>query len=115
MTFLLFFGKEGIFFLGGRGTGGRGTGGGGGDSSLPPDKPLLLRFPSPDKTLPERLSFVSSATNRYFSSVRAVLQGACHMVALQISSEPLVRQALRQVFQSRAVLSVKPTKKGKKV
>lgn len=60
-------------------------------------------------------SFVAFATNRYFSSVRAVLQGACHMVALQISSEPMVRQALRQVFQSRAVLSVKPTKKGKKV
>ncbi len=52
---------------------------------------------------------------RYFSSVRAVLQGACHMVAMQISAEPLVRHALRQVFQSRAVLSVKPTKKGRKV
>ena len=52
---------------------------------------------------------------RFFSSVHAVLQGACHMVAMQISAEPLVRQALRQVFQSRALLSVKPTKKGKKV
>lgn len=37
------------------------------------------------------------------------------MVAMQISAEPLVRQALRQVFQSRAFLSVKPTKKGIKV
>ena len=37
------------------------------------------------------------------------------MVAMQISAEPLVRHALRQVFQSRAVLSVKPTKKGRKV
>lgn len=53
--------------------------------------------------------------SRFFSGVRAVLQGACHMVAMQISAEPLVRQALRQVFQSRAVLTVKPTKKGKKV
>lgn len=52
---------------------------------------------------------------RFFTSVRAVLHGACHMVAMQISAEPLVRQALRQVFQSRALLSVKPTKKGRKV
>ena len=37
------------------------------------------------------------------------------MVAMQIASEPLVRQSLRQVFQSRAVLSVRPTKKGRKV
>jgi transcriptional accessory protein Tex/SPT6 len=57
----------------------------------------------------------SLSVSRFFSSVRAVLQGACHMVAMQISAEPLVRQALRQVFQSRAVLNVKPTKKGKKV
>ena len=47
--------------------------------------------------------------------MRSVLQGACHMVAMQISAEPLVRQALRQVFQSRALLSVKATKKGRKV
>ena len=53
--------------------------------------------------------------HRFFSSVRAVLQGACHMVAMQIAGEPLVRQTLRQVFQSRAVLSAKPTKKGRKV
>ena len=36
------------------------------------------------------------------------------MVAMQLAAEPLVRQAVRQVFQTRAVLSVKPTKKGKK-
>ena len=53
--------------------------------------------------------------HRFFSSVRAVLQGACHMVAMQIACEPLVRQALRQVYQSRAVLNVRPTKSGKKV
>ena len=52
---------------------------------------------------------------RIFSSVRAVLQGACHMVALQIACEPLVRQTVRQVFQTRAVLCVRPTKKGRKV
>ena len=37
------------------------------------------------------------------------------MVAMQLVTEPLVRQAVRQVFQTRALLSVKPTKKGKKV
>lgn len=37
------------------------------------------------------------------------------MVAMQLATEPLVRQAVRQVFQTRALLSVKPTKKGKKV
>jgi len=37
------------------------------------------------------------------------------MVAMQIAGEPLVRQTLRQVFQSRAVLCAKPTKKGRKV
>lgn len=83
----------------------------------------VLERGSPSQTL---LSFVTEflystnyappmSVSRIFSSVRAVLQGACHMVAMQISAEPLVRQALRQVFQSRAVLNVKPTKKGKKV
>ena len=37
------------------------------------------------------------------------------MVAMQIAGEPLVRQTLRQVFQSRAVLCTKLTKKGRKV
>ena len=37
------------------------------------------------------------------------------MVAMQIAAEPLVRQSLRQAFQSRAVVCVKPTKKGRKV
>ncbi len=36
------------------------------------------------------------------------------MVAMQIAYEPLVRQTLRLIFQSRAVLNVKPTKKGRK-
>lgn len=37
------------------------------------------------------------------------------MVALQIASEPLVRQTIRQVYQTRAMVNVSPTKKGKKV
>lgn len=37
------------------------------------------------------------------------------MVAMQIANEPLVRQAIRQVYYTRAVVHVLPTKKGKKV
>ena len=54
-------------------------------------------------------------TYRYFSTVRSVLQGACHMVAMQIACEPLVRQVLRQVYQTRGMVNVCPTKKGRKV
>lgn len=59
--------------------------------------------------------YVPSVCHRHFSNGKAVLQGACHMVAMEIAHEPLVRQALRQVFRTRAVLHVKPTKKGRKV
>ncbi len=62
---------------------------------------------------PPRSSHLSCC--RYFSSVRSVLQGACHMVAMHIACEPLVRQALRHIFQTRAVLNVKPNKKGRKM
>lgn len=37
------------------------------------------------------------------------------MVAMQIACEPLVRQVLRQVYQTRGMVNVSPTKKGKKV
>lgn len=37
------------------------------------------------------------------------------MVAMQIAREPLVRHVLRQTFQERAKINIKPTKKGKKV
>ena len=52
---------------------------------------------------------------RHFSTVDAVLHGARHMVAMQIASDPTVRQVLRRAFRERAILSVRPTKKGKKV
>ena len=71
--------------------------------------PPLYHFPSPLPPSPHMLLC------RFFTSVRTVLQGACHMVAMQIACEPLVRQTLRQVFQSRAVICTKPTKKGRKV
>ena len=37
------------------------------------------------------------------------------MVSMQLASEPIVRQVIRQVYQTRAVICVKPTKKGRKV
>ena len=37
------------------------------------------------------------------------------MVAMQLAREPLVRHVLRQTFQERAKVNIKPTKKGKKV
>ena len=52
---------------------------------------------------------------RVFTTARSVLQGACHMVAMQIACEPLVRLTMRTVYQTRAMVSVRPTKKGKKV
>lgn len=50
-----------------------------------------------------------------FSSPEAVLEGTRYMVAMQIAREPLVRHVLRQTFQERAKVNIKPTKKGKKV
>ncbi|XP_029528380.1 transcription elongation factor SPT6-like [Oncorhynchus nerka] len=49
-----------------------------------------------------------------FSTAEAVLEGTRYMVAMQIAREPLVRHVLRQTFQERAKINIKPTKKGKK-
>lgn len=50
-----------------------------------------------------------------FSTPETVLEGTRYMVAMQIAREPLVRHVLRQTFQERAKVNIKPTKKGKKV
>ncbi|XP_074468063.1 transcription elongation factor SPT6 [Sebastes fasciatus] len=49
-----------------------------------------------------------------FSNPEAVLEGTRYMVAMQLAREPLVRHVLRQTFQERAKINIKPTKKGKK-
>uniref|UniRef100_A0A8C9XYT6 SPT6 homolog, histone chaperone and transcription elongation factor n=1 Tax=Sander lucioperca TaxID=283035 RepID=A0A8C9XYT6_SANLU len=49
-----------------------------------------------------------------FSTPETVLEGTRYMVAMQIAREPLVRHVLRQTFQERAKINIKPTKKGKK-
>lgn len=50
-----------------------------------------------------------------FSTPESVLEGTRYMVAMQIAREPLVRHVLRQTFQERAKINIKPTKKGRKV
>lgn len=50
-----------------------------------------------------------------FNTPETVLEGTRYMVAMQIAREPLVRHVLRQTFQERAKINIKPTKKGKKV
>ena len=50
-----------------------------------------------------------------FPSTDTVLEGTRHVVAMQVARDPLVRQCVRQTFTERAKISIKPTKKGKKV
>ncbi|GFO10563.1 LOW QUALITY PROTEIN: transcription elongation factor spt6, partial [Plakobranchus ocellatus] len=50
-----------------------------------------------------------------FPTAEDVLRGCQHMVAMQLSHDPLVRQSVRVAFQERAKLRVTPTKKGMKV
>ncbi|XP_052799386.1 transcription elongation factor SPT6-like [Mya arenaria] len=50
-----------------------------------------------------------------FPTAEEVLLGARHMVAMQLSHDPMVRQAVRAAFFERARLHVVPTKQGIKV
>lgn len=47
-----------------------------------------------------------------FQTEQAVLQASRFMVAKEMSSNPLVRQCIRVVFNERAVVNVRPTVKG---
>lgn len=49
-----------------------------------------------------------------FPDVAAVIKGSKFMVARQLASDPIVRKVVRQVFFERAVVHVRPTKKGMK-
>ena len=66
-------------------------------------------------TVLKLLKLINFNSCSHFSTVDAVLHGAHHMVAMQTASDPTVRQVLRRAFRKRAILSVRPTKKGKKV
>lgn len=50
----------------------------------------------------------------YFLSRQNVLEASKFMVATELASEPLVRQSVRQKLFENAMISVTPTKKGKK-
>ncbi|MCO5570094.1 hypothetical protein L7F22_023810 [Adiantum nelumboides] len=55
------------------------------------------------------------AKERDFGDSQAVLRGARLMAAVEISTEPAVRDHVRNVYFERAVLSTKPTKEGNTV
>lgn len=63
----------------------------------------------------EPFNFHISLQCSTFSATEQVLEGARHMVAMQIARDPLVRQCVRQTFYERAKITVIPTKKGRKV
>uniref|UniRef100_A0A914VLR4 Suppressor of Ty 6 homolog n=1 Tax=Plectus sambesii TaxID=2011161 RepID=A0A914VLR4_9BILA len=50
---------------------------------------------------------------RAFDSVEGVLEGVKYMVAKQLSREPMVRRVVREMYRTRAVVCVRPTKKGR--
>lgn len=50
-----------------------------------------------------------------FKTAEEVLRGACHMVAMQIAHEPLLKQTVRALFYERAKITAAATKKGMKV
>ncbi|KAG9156361.1 hypothetical protein Leryth_009224 [Lithospermum erythrorhizon] len=59
---------------------------------------------------PEEMA--SSFTCMMFDSPQAVLKGARHMAAVEISREPCVRKHVRSIFMDHAVVSTNPTSEG---
>ena len=53
--------------------------------------------------------------DRQFHTGEDALNGARHIVAMQIAHDPLVRACIRQTFRERAKITLTPTKKGLKV
>ena len=62
---------------------------------------------------PEEASLEYVKNNSPFHSVEAVLSGARHIVALQISHDPQIRSYFRNLFKRRGKIFVLPTEKGK--
>lgn len=50
-----------------------------------------------------------------FDSADKVLRGAQHMAAIELASEPAVRQAVRKLFNQHACVSTEPTPRGDEV
>lgn len=54
--------------------------------------------------------FVAAAGG--FSTPDAVQKGGCHVAAMQIAAEPLLRQEVRKQYQDHATITTKPTAEG---
>ncbi|RVW76552.1 Transcription elongation factor SPT6-like [Vitis vinifera] len=65
------------------------------------------------KESPEEIA--STFTGPVFETPQAVLKGARHMAAVEISSEPCFRKHVRSIFMEEAVVSTRPTPKGNMV
>ncbi|KAJ4828346.1 Transcription elongation factor spt6, partial [Turnera subulata] len=65
------------------------------------------------KETPEEMA--SNFTCAMFESPQAVLKGARHMAAIEISCEPCVRKHVRGIFMEDAVVSTSPTPDGKDI
>lgn len=59
--------------------------------------------------------FISFLCYRQFRTAQDVLNGARHVVAMQIANDPIVRECVRQTFRERAKITCSATKKGLKV
>ncbi|XP_073017502.1 transcription elongation factor SPT6 homolog isoform X1 [Primulina eburnea] len=62
------------------------------------------------KETPEEMA--SNFTCAMFETSQAVLKGARHMAAVEISCEPCVRRHVRSIFMENAVVSTSPTSDG---
>ncbi|KAK3010331.1 hypothetical protein RJ639_013024 [Escallonia herrerae] len=62
------------------------------------------------KETPEEMA--SNFTCAMFETAHAVLKGARHMAAVEISCEPCVRKHVRSIFMDNAVVSTSPTSDG---
>ncbi|RVW76556.1 Transcription elongation factor SPT6-like [Vitis vinifera] len=65
------------------------------------------------KESPEEIA--STFTGPLFETPQAVLKGARHMAAVEISSEPCFRKHVQSIFMEEAVVSTRPTPKGNMV
>ncbi|KAL4223178.1 Transcription elongation factor SPT6 [Mactra antiquata] len=63
----------------------------------------------------EPIEMAKDYVSGQFPTDEEAMLGARHMVAMQLSHDPLVRQCVRQAFFERARIHVTPTKKGIKV
>ena len=66
----------------------------------------------PDQDPGDVADVAAEYLNAKFANVEDVVKAAVYMVARQIAREPLVRQTVREIFQDRATVTVRPTAQG---